>query len=165
MEISVDNNRGVSLVELVVTLVILSILATLILPSAIMTSKRIKELELKRNLRTIRTALDDFKKSSDKEIEETKIIVQGKNGYPENLQELVDGHDFSGAVKVKKKFLRKIPDDPFHKVEQGADEKEKWGLRSYTDEPDKLDWGGEDVFDIYSKSEETAIDGTKYKDW
>ena len=160
------NKRGVSLVELVVTLVILSFLAMLILPSAQMTAKRVKELELRRNLRIIRTAIDEFKKNYDKAVDEKKIIPSlNKNisGYPETLQQLVDGYDFGGLVNYKKKFLRRIPLDPFTKAKPG-DEK-LWGLRSYVDEPDSTSWGGENVYDIYSLSEETAIDGTKYKDW
>jgi general secretion pathway protein G len=166
MEISVDNNRGVSLVELVVTLVILSILATLILPSAQMTTKRMKELELKRNLRIIRTAVDDFYKSYNDAKTAKKIQdVINKTGYPETLQQLVDGYDFGGLYNYKRKFLRRIPEDPFHKVEQGAKEEEKWGLRSSVDDPESSSWGREDVFDVHSLSDETAIDGTKYKDW
>ena len=85
-----------------------------------------------------------------------------KSGYPATLQLLVDGDDLGGLVKEKKKFLRRIPTDPFHKAEG---EETPWGLRSYADAPDSTTWGGEDVFDVYSQSEETAIDGTKYKDW
>lgn len=159
-----SDNRGLSLVELVITLIILSILAMLVLPSAQMTGKRTKEIELRRNLRVMRTALDDYKKTYDKAIEDKKILSSlNKSGYPETLQELVDGTDFGGALSAPKKFLRKIPVDPFHPVlKDGAPE---WGLRSYNDKPDSTSWGGEDVFDVYSLSEETAIDGTKYKDW
>jgi general secretion pathway protein G len=169
MKMLLRNKRGVSLVELVVTLVILSILAALILPSAQMTAKRVKELELRRNLRIIRTAIDEFKKNYDKAVDEKKIITSlNKNvsGYPESLQQLVDGYDFGGLVNYKKKFLRRIPVDPFSPEKPGeGDEKKQWRLRSYTDEPDSLDWGGEDVYDVSSWSEESAIDGTKYKDW
>ena len=158
-----DNNRGLSLIELVVTMVILSILAGLILPSARMTSKRVKEIELKRNLREIRTALDDFKKNNDKALTEKKTVeVVNKSGYPETLEVLVEGYDFGGLNASKKKFLRKVPRDPFHPVQEGED---AWGMRSYVDDKDSTSWGGEDVFDVYSLSEETAIDGTKYKDW
>lgn len=158
------HDDGLSLVELVITLVILSVLASLILPSAQMSAKRMKEIELRRNLRTIRTALDEYKKTYDKAIEEKKIQdVQNKSGYPETLKELVDGADFGGAVSSKKKFLRKVPTDPFNPPKPG--EEPIWGLRSYVDRPDSTSWGGEDVFDVYSKSEETAIDGTIYKDW
>ena len=159
-----DNNRGLSLIELVVTMAILSVLASLILPSARMTSTRVKELELRRNLREIRTALDDYKKYYDKAVDEKKIIpsVNKPGGCPETLQVLVDGYDFGGLTTYKKKFLRRVPQDPFHPVK--GDEP-PWGLRSYADAPDSTSWGGEDVFDVYSLSDGTAIDGTKYKDW
>jgi general secretion pathway protein G len=163
MNISLRND-GLSLVELVITLVILSVLASLILPSAQMSAKRMKEIELRRDLRIIRTALDEYKKAYDKAVEEKKILSSlNKSGYPETLQELVEGTDFGGAVSVKKKFLRKVPTDPFNPPKPG--EEPQWGLRSYADSPDSTSWGGEDVYDVYSKSEETAIDGTKYKDW
>ncbi|KAF0218297.1 MAG: hypothetical protein FD174_3050 [Geobacteraceae bacterium] len=158
------NNRGITIVELVVTMAILTILASLILPSAQMTARRVKEIELRRNLRIIRTAIDDFKKYYDKAIFDKKIMdVVNKSGYPESLQLLVDGYDFGGALKEKKKFLRRIPTDPFTPSKPG--EEPEWGLRAYADEPDTTTWGGEDVYDVYSLSEGTAIDGTKYKEW
>jgi general secretion pathway protein G len=158
------DSRGLSLIELVVTISILAILAAIILPSAQMTVKRTKELELRRNLRTIRTALDDYKKAYDKAVDEKKIMaVLNKSGYPETLQKLVEGDDFGGAIKFKKKFLRKIPIDPFNPPKPG--EEILWGLRSYADQPDTTNWGGEDVYDVYSLSTDTAIDGSKYKDW
>lgn len=164
MKALIKRNNGVSLVELVVTLAILTVLSALILPSAQMTSKRLKEIELKRNLRIIRTALDDFKKTNDKATDEKKkIAVIMESGYPKSLNVLVEGHDFGGISNVKKKFLRKIPIDPFNPPKPG--EEPKWGVRSYTDEPDSTNSNEEDVFDVYSLSEETAIDGTKYKDW
>ena len=156
--------RGLSLVELVMTLIILSILAALIIPSVQMTARRVKEIELKRDLRVIRTAIDEYKKAYDRALTEgKKLDVLNKSGYPETLQQLSEGTDFGGLVKTKKKFLRKIPDDPFNPPKSG--EEPKWGLRSYSDSPDSPTWGGEDVFDVYSLSEEKAIDGTKYKDW
>lgn len=158
------NNRGLSLVELIITLIILSILTALILPSAQMTARRMKEVELRRDLRVIRTAIDDYKKAYDKAVEEKKILSSlNESGYPKTLQQLVEGTDFGGAVSAKKKFLRRIPIDPFNpELKDGA---AQWGLRSYNDKPDSTIWGQEDVFDVYSLSEETAIDGTKYKDW
>src|SRR6266540_593683 len=156
MSTKCKDKSGISLVELIVTLTILSILASLILPSAVMTGKRMKEIELRRDLRTMRTAIDEFKKSSDK----VPIPPSGgsKSGYPSTLQQLVEGTDFGTDAKAeKKKFLRKIPLDPFHPVvKEGGPE---WGLRSYADKPDSTIWGGEDVYDVYSLSEDTAIDG------
>lgn len=158
------NNRGLSLIELIITLIILSILAAMIVPSAQMTSKRVKEIELRRDLRVMRTAIDDYQKAYAKAIAEAKKIdVLNKSGYPETLQLLVDGDDFGGLSSTKKKFLRRIPIDPFKTELKGG--APQWGLRSYKDNPDSTIWGGEDVFDVYSLSEETAIDGTKYKDW
>ena len=157
-----SDNSGVSLIELIVTLTILSILASLVLPSVQMTSKRTKELELRRDLRTMRAAIDDFKKSADK-ITGPPPTGLGKTGCPKTLGQLVEGTDFGDVNGTKKKFLRRIPVDPFHPVmKDGAPE---WGLRSYTDNPDSTTWGGDDVYDVYSLSEDTAIDGTKYKDW
>jgi general secretion pathway protein G len=156
--------RGLSLVELIVTLTILTILAALVLPSAQLTAKRTKEIELRRNLRTIRTAIDRFKDDYDKAVAEKKMIPSAnKTGYPESLKILVDGYDFGGLVNYKKKFLRRIPVDPFNPPK--PDEEPKWGMRSYVDQPDSTNWGGEDVFDVYSLSDETAINGSKYKDW
>ncbi|MBT1071439.1 prepilin-type N-terminal cleavage/methylation domain-containing protein [Pelotalea chapellei] len=156
--------KGVTLVELVVTVTILTVLASVVMPLAQMTSRRTKELELKRNLRIIRTALDDFKKSYDKAIDEKKILPSmNKSGLPETLNVLVEGYDFGGMYPVKKKFLRRIPVDPFNPPR--GKEEPKWGLRSYNDKPDSTSWGGEDVYDVYSLNEGTAIDGTKYKEW
>lgn len=158
------NIRGISLIELIVTLIILSVLSMLILPSAQMTMKRNKELELRRELRLIRTALDEYRKTYDQAVIEKKLIESlNKSRYPATLQVLVDGYDFGGLVNYKKKFLRRIPADPFNPPKPG--EEPQWGLRSYADQPDSTTWGGEDVYDIYSLSGGTAIDGTKYKDW
>ncbi len=158
------NRQGISLVELIVTAVILGILGSVALPLSHMATVRSKETELKRTLRVLRTAIDDFKKDYDKAVEEKKIIPSlNKSGYPENLQQLVDGYDFGGLYSYKKKYLRRIPPDPMNPPEKG--ETAKWGLRAYTDEPDSSNWGGEDLYDIYSLSSGTAIDGSSYKEW
>lgn len=165
MLIFLKGRKGVSLVELVVTITILAILASLVVPSVQMTAKRNREIELRRNLRIIRTAIDDFKKKYDWALENKKInaVINKSSGCPETLQVLVDGYDFGEVTPPKRKFLRKIPSDPMNPPRPG--EEPKWGLRSYEDKPDSSIWGGEDVFDVYSLSEGTAIDGTKYKDW
>lgn len=162
------NNRGLSLIELVVTMVILTILASVVLPSARMTTVRMKEIELKRNLREIRTAIDEYKRTYERGVTEGKIqvVINKPQGYPESLEVLVEGHDFDGYLMYKKKFLRRIPRDPLYQAPEGAERGEDlWGLRSHEDEPDSTNWGGENVFDVYSKSEAKAIDGTYYKDW
>ena len=146
---------GVTFIELMVTMVILSILAMGILPLSQMTYKRAKEIELKRNLRIIRRALDEYKKLADEGKIETEPF---SSGYPKNLEVLVTGVDLKGPVPFKKKFLRRIPRDPM--TEDG-----EWGLRSYFDDPDSETWGGQDVYDIYSKSDKQALDGSYYKDW
>jgi general secretion pathway protein G len=165
MKITLDNNRGITLIELIVTMAVLAILASVILPSAQMTIRRTREIELRRELRQIRTAIDDYRKAYDQAVNVDKKLTASlnKSNCPETLQVLVDGYDFGGAVNYKKKFLRKIPADPFNPPKPG--EEPKWGLRSYEDEPESMSWGGEDVYDVYSLSGETAIDGTKYKDW
>lgn len=149
------DNGGLTFIELMVTMVILSILAMGILPLSQVTQKRIKEIELKRNLRIIRKALDEYKKLADEGKIETEPF---SSGYPKTLEVLVEGVDLKGPVPFKKKFLRRIPRDPM--TEDG-----QWGLRSYFDDPDSDTWGGQDVYDVYSKSDKQALDGTYYKDW
>ena len=147
------------------TLAILSILAGLIIPSARLMAKRNKEIELRRNLRIIRNAIDDFRKTQDKACEQapaTKGCEAGKSRYPETLDVLVEGFDFGGIKPEKKKFLRRVPPDPF--VDKNTVSSPGWGLRAYAD----AECGSKsvnDVFDVCSLSDETAIDGTKYKDW
>jgi len=158
------NHKGLTLVELIFTVAILAILASVILPTTQLVAKRNKELELRRNLRIIRTALDEYKSTYDKAVTDKKIIPSvNQSGYPETLKKLVEGDDFGGLDTAKKKFLRRIPADPFNPPPPG--EEPKWGLRSYTDEPDSTSSDEKDVFDVYSLSEEQAIDGTLYKDW
>ncbi|MBJ6726335.1 type II secretion system protein [Geomesophilobacter sediminis] len=160
------NRRGLSLIELVVTMVILSILAAMVLPTSQISAKRQKEMVLRRNLREIRTAIDEYKKSYDKAIDEKKInVVINKSGYPESLKKLIEGDDFGGLYNYKKRFLRRIPTDPFNPAKPDENEDKLWRLHSYTDDADSTSWGGEDVYDVSSYSDGTAIDGTKYKDW
>jgi general secretion pathway protein G len=156
---------GLTLIELVITITILAILAAVVVPLSQVTAQRSRELELRRNLRTIRTAIDEYKKKYGDavDVKKTLPIVLNKTRYPESLKMLVEGFDFGDANGIKIKFLRRIPPDPFNPPK--GNEEPKWGLRSYSDRPDSSNWGGEDVYDVYSLSEGTAIDGTKLKDW
>ncbi len=156
--------RGFTLVELLVAVALLALLASAVLPFTRMTAQRTREIELRRNLRTIRTAIDDYKKHYDKAIELKKLMaVENLSGYPRTLELLVEGDDFGGLYGSKRKFLRRIPADPMNPPAPG--QPPQWGLRSYSDQPDSTNWGREDVFDIYSLSEGVAIDGSRYKDW
>ncbi len=130
----------------------MTILALAVLPMARITVRREKERELRRDLWEMRDAIDRYKDAADRGMFQTKL---GTEGYPPDLDTLVKGVDVGGK---KVRFLRRIPVDPM----TGKDE---WGLRSMTDDPDSDSWGGQNVFDVYTKSEGTAIDGTKYKDW
>lgn len=148
--------EGVTLIELLATLAILAVLAAGIMPLSRMTHWRTKELELRQNLRVIRKALDQYKELSDKQIIEVPAF---SSGYPKTLEALVEGvESTAGPNPVRIKLLRRIPKDPM--TEDG-----EWGLRSYSDEPDSEIWGEQDVYDVYSKSERQALDGSYYKDW
>jgi general secretion pathway protein G len=150
---------GFTFVELVVVSAMLLILASAVLPLAKVTIQRAREVELRRNLREIRTAIDKYKDAVDSGLIGGTDLRAGSEGYPPDLETLVDGvsvvNDASGR---KLKFLRRIPIDPMGKTPD-------WGLRSYQDKPDATTWGGQNVFDVYTKSDATALDGTKYKDW
>lgn len=153
--------KGFTLVEMLVTLTILAILASAILPLAKTSVKRGKEIELRRNLRLIREAIDNYKRLADqKKIE----VEEDTEGYPPDLETLVNGVEVKAESKGEEskakiiKFLRRIPKDP---MTNSYD----WGLRSYQDDPDSDVWGGENVYDIYTKNVGKALDGTKYKEW
>jgi len=147
--------RGFTLIELVVTVMIISILVGLAVPLARNSIKREKEFELRAALREIRTAIDKYKDASDRGLIMVKIDTEG---YPEKLEVLVEGVQLVGQVDKKLKVLRRIPKDPMTNSTE-------WGLRSVQDDPKMNSWGGQDVFDVYTKSEGTAFDGTKYKEW
>lgn len=147
--------KGFTLIEMMATLVIISILAAGIMPLSQVVYQRTKEMELKNNLRVIRTALDEYKKAVDQGIIPATATA---SGYPPTLEILVTGVDLNTAAGEVKKFLRRIPKDPM--AEDG-----QWGLRSYADSPDSQIWGGQDVYDIYSLSEKKALDGTYYNEW
>ena len=147
--------RGLTLVEVVVTIAVLLILAGAVMPLAKVTLKREKELELRRALRTMRQAIDLFKQYSDQGLIEKEGV--DSEGYPPELETLVEGVPQVGTTK-KLKFLRRIPMDPFT-------HKDEWGLRSYQDEPDSRSWGRQNVYDVYTLYGGTALDGTNYRDW
>ena len=147
--------RGLTLVEVVVTVAVLLILAGAVMPLAKVTLKREKELELRRALRTMRQAIDLYKQYSDQGLIQKEGV--DSEGYPPELETLVEGVPQVGTTK-KIKFLRRIPMDPFT-------HKDEWGLRSYQDEPDSRSWGRQNVYDIYTLYGGTALDGTHYRDW
>jgi len=154
----VKQRNGFTYIELIVATFILAILAAAIVPVAEVTAKRAKEVELRRNLRILRDAIDGYKQSVDLGLIGGSDVELGSEGYPPDLETLVEGVNQVGAVDKKLKFLRRVPIDPMtHSTE--------WGLRSYQDEPDSLIWGGKNVYDVFTKSNETALDGTKYRDW
>ena len=149
---------GFTYIELVIATFILAILAAAIVPVAEVTAKRAKEVELRRNLRILRDAIDNYKQSVDLGLIGGSDIQLGSEGYPPELETLVEGVNQVGAVDKKLKFLRRVPIDPMtHTAE--------WGLRSYQDEPDSRFWGGQNVYDIFTTSNETALDETRYRDW
>ena len=146
---------GFTLIELIATVFVISILLGVAVPLARNSIQRQKEIALREALREVRTAIDKYKEYSDKGVIPTKVDTEG---YPESLKVLVEGVNMNGTVDKKLKLLRRIPTDP---LTNSTD----WGLRSYQDDPKNNSWGGQNVFDVYTKSQRTALDGTKYKDW
>lgn len=147
--------RGYSLVELVLVCTLLVTLAAVALPASKFTVRRAKELQLRQALRELRNAIDEFKRYSDAGLIPVEL---GTDGYPPDLETLVEGVEVVGQIDRRVRFLRRIPRDPMI----GEFE---WGLRSYQDEYDSTSWGGENVFDVYSLSEGVALDGTPYTEW
>ncbi len=158
-EIGPAGNRGYTFIELLIVTSIILILASAVMPLARVTSQRAREAELRRDLREIRTAIDKYKDAADLGQIGATDLKAGAEGYPPDLQTLVDGvtaaNDASGR---KLKFLRKVPIDPMTHTPE-------WGLRSYQDKPDATKWGGQNVFDVYTTFDGTGLDGTKYRDW
>ena len=144
--------RGFTLIELIVATTILIVLTCLAIPLARVTIKREKERELRHALWEMRDAIDRYKDAADRGGFQIKVESYG---YPPDLQTLVDGVDVNGK---KLRFLRHIPIDP---MTGNAD----WGMRSMQDDPTSDSWDGNNVFDVYTKSTGTGLDGTKYKDW
>ena len=144
--------RGLTLVELIITIAILGILASAAAPMTLLVIKRQKERELRRELWEMRDAIDHYKDVADSGAVQIKV---DSNGYPPDLETLVNGIDLQGK---KVRFLRRIPVDPMTG-------KAEWGLRSMQDDPKSDSYGGQSVFDVHSKSQGIGLDGTKYSDW
>ena len=149
---------GFTYIELIIATIILAVLAAAIVPVSEVASKRAKEAELRASLRTMRTAIDEYKRAVDMGVIGGTDIELGSEGYPEKLEVLVEGVNQVGTPGKKLKFLRRIPVDPMTNSAE-------WGMRSYQDEPDAGIWGGQNVYDVFTKSTGTALDGSKYSDW
>jgi general secretion pathway protein G len=147
------NERGFTLLELIVAATILSILTMMALPLARVTIQREREKELRQALWEMRDAIDRYKDAVDRGAFQSKV---DSGGYPPDLETLVKGVEAQGGKKIR--FLRSIPVDPMTKSKE-------WGMRSMQDDPDSDSFGGQSVFDVYTKSTGTGLDGTKYKDW
>ena len=150
---------GFTFIELLIVSTILIILASAVMPLAKVANQRQKEAELRRSLREMRTAIDKFKDAVDMGLIPATEIRTGSEGYPPDLNTLVEGVSVANDASGRKlKFLRRVPIDPFTNSTE-------WGLRAYQDRPNSFAWGGQNVYDVYTKSTGTALDGTKYKDW
>lgn len=157
------NEKGITFIELLVTVAILVILSALVLPVAKFAVQRQRELELRRSLREIRDAIDAYHEAAMPTTPGATPKFQvkfGTDGWPPDLKSLVEGETLIGDVKGKKiRFLRRIPLDPITNTYE-------WGLRSTQDDPDSSSWGGENVWDVYCKSEAMSLDGvTHYNEW
>ncbi len=150
------NQRGLTLVELIVAFTILITLSAMALPMARYKVRREKERDLRNALKEIRTAIDKYKDMAEQQ--QLGQIKLGTEGYPETLEVLVEGVKVPGPQDKKIRFLRRMPRDPFT---GNAD----WGKRSVQDDPKSMSWGGQNVFDVYSKTMERAADGTPYSEW
>ena len=150
--VQIRSQRGLTLIELIVAITILMILTGAAVPIVRVSIQREKERQLHRALWEMRDAIDHYKDAADRGAFQTKV---GSENYPPDMDTLVDGVDVNGK---KLRFLRRIPIDPMTG-------KAEWGMRSMQDDPTSDSWGGQSVFDVFSKSEGTALDGTKYKDW
>lgn len=147
--------RGYTLVELVVVCATLAVLAGITMPVVKFTVKRSKEMELRADLREMRAAIDEFKRYSDAGLIPIEL---GTDGYPKDLDVLVEGVDVVGQVDRRVRFLRRVPIDPM----TGDTE---WGLRSFQDDWDSTSWGGENVYDVYSLSGGMGLNGVPYTKW
>lgn len=150
-----SSERGFTIAEMVMVAAILAILAAATIPVAHHASRRAKEVQLRDALRDMRYAIDEYKRYSDAGLIPVDL---GTDGYPADLEVLIEGVDVIGQVDKKVRFLRRIPVDPM----TGEAE---WGKRSYQDDPDTFSWGGENVYDVYSLSEGVGLNGIPYSEW
>ncbi|MBV6431007.1 MAG: hypothetical protein IANPNBLG_01129 [Bryobacteraceae bacterium] len=156
MKVRRKNQRGLTLIELIVAFTILMMLSAMAVPMARYKVRREREKQLRLALDDIRRAIDKYKDDADQgKLGQQKLDSMG---YPESLEILVEGVKMSGQVDTKKKYLRRIPTDPFTNSTE-------WGLRSMQDDPKSTSWGGQNVFDVYSKTTARAPDGTPYSEW
>jgi general secretion pathway protein G len=154
-----ERQRGYTFIELLVVSAIVMLLASAVMPLARVTATRQREAELRRALREMRVAIDRYKDAADAQQIASLEIKVGSEGYPADLEVLVEGVSVQNdATGRKLKFLRRIPVDPMTHSNE-------WGKRSYQDAPDASRWGGQNVFDVYTTFDGTALDGTKYRDW
>ncbi|KIH76451.1 general secretion pathway protein GspG [Geoalkalibacter ferrihydriticus DSM 17813] len=155
-----QGRTGLTFMELVLAMAILSVLAAVTMPLSEIAVKRGKEMELRRALREIRSAIDEYNADWNRAVREQRHIPAiDETGYPESLEDLVSGIDWGGLYPFERKYLRRIPRDPFDRWDDG------WGLRAYGDPHDSTVYGGEDVYDVYSQSDGIALDGTPYNTW
>jgi general secretion pathway protein G len=150
---------GYSFIELLVVSGVLLVLASAVMPLAKLTVQRQREIELRRTLRELRTAIDKYKDAVDQGLIGGVDVRAGSEGYPPDLETLVEGVPVvNDATGRKLKFLRRVPLDPMTSSSE-------WGLRSYQDRPDSTSWGGQNVYDVYTRSTGTGLDGTRYREW
>ena len=166
---AIRNQSGFTLIEIILVMIILSVLTAAAVPMIRNSVRRDREIELRLALRQLRQAIDRYKEYTERNPNAIPIDLKTQTGYPKELEILEEGFipaNTVGTTGNRVKFLRRIPHNPLvehsGEVENHVDD---WGLRSYKDEPDSTSWGSEDVFDVYSKINGTALNGTKYKDW
>jgi len=153
------NESGYSFVELLVVSVILLILASAIVPISQISVQRQRESELRRTLRVIRTAIDDYKDAADLGLISGANLRSEDEGYPPSLESLVEGVETTNDASGRRlKFLRRVPVDP-------VTQSKNWGLRSYQDSPSSTNWGGGNIYDVYSRASGVALDGSRYQEW
>jgi general secretion pathway protein G len=149
---------GITYLEMIATAAIVMILASAILPLARVTQQRSREIELRRALREVRRAIDEYKDAVDKGKIGGADVKLGSEGYPPDLDVLVEGVNQVGTAAKKLRFLRRIPFDPLTRSQD-------WGKRCYQDKPDSTSWCGQNVYDVYTTREGKALDGTNYTEW